>query len=273
MPERSKSKRGSKRKNPETEASPPNPDPVFAAPSLPRKVVTPKISSSQQQQQPDSTQPEDDDLPDVGQELIIPDDPLQEYHLPDNFFVPKEEKNLGVGKLGEPRLIIHHIENENFKSYAGKVILGPFHQNFTSIIGPNGSGKSNVIDSMLFVFAFSAKRIRLSNLAGLIHNSDSVKHNRPTSATVTIHFETVIDDVNFPGEKFTKVPNSEFTISRTCFKDGGSVYWGKVVVFDKILWLFSIFLIFAEDGLPNFYTKFIFTDENKSLLLKILLNL
>ena len=27
-----------------------------------------------------------------------------------------------------PRLIITHIVNENFKSYAGKKILGPFHK-------------------------------------------------------------------------------------------------------------------------------------------------
>lgn len=32
------------------------------------------------------------------------------------------------------------LELENFKSYNGKQIIGPFDQ-FTSIIGPNGSGK------------------------------------------------------------------------------------------------------------------------------------
>ena len=53
-----------------------------------------------------------------------------------------------------PRLVITHIENEWFKSYAGKQVLGPFHKSFTSIVGPNGSGKSNVIDSMLFVVCF-----------------------------------------------------------------------------------------------------------------------
>ena len=59
-----------------------------------------------------------------------------------------------------PRLIITHIENEFFKSYAGKQVLGPFHKSFTSIVGPNGSGKSNVIDSMLFVFGYKASKIR-----------------------------------------------------------------------------------------------------------------
>lgn len=31
------------------------------------------------------------------------------------------------------------IEVENFKSYKGQQIIGPFHQ-FTSVIGPNGAG-------------------------------------------------------------------------------------------------------------------------------------
>uniref|UniRef100_A0A8C5F226 RecF/RecN/SMC N-terminal domain-containing protein n=1 Tax=Gopherus evgoodei TaxID=1825980 RepID=A0A8C5F226_9SAUR len=32
------------------------------------------------------------------------------------------------------------IEIENFKSYKGRQIIGPFRR-FTAIIGPNGSGK------------------------------------------------------------------------------------------------------------------------------------
>lgn len=34
------------------------------------------------------------------------------------------------------------IEIENFKSYKGRQIIGPF-QRFTAIIGPNGSGERN----------------------------------------------------------------------------------------------------------------------------------
>uniref|UniRef100_A0A671QFK4 Structural maintenance of chromosomes protein n=1 Tax=Sinocyclocheilus anshuiensis TaxID=1608454 RepID=A0A671QFK4_9TELE len=40
------------------------------------------------------------------------------------------------------------IEIENFKSYKGRQIIGPFHK-FTAIIGPNGSGKCNVVFRML----------------------------------------------------------------------------------------------------------------------------
>lgn len=37
---------------------------------------------------------------------------------------------------------LRYIEVENFKSYRGKQLIGPFKK-FTAIIGPNGSGTSN----------------------------------------------------------------------------------------------------------------------------------
>lgn len=65
-----------------------------------------------------------------------------------------------TNEAGAPRLMITHIVNQNFKSYAGEQTLGPFHKRFSCIIGPNGSGKSNVIDAMLFVFGYRAQKIR-----------------------------------------------------------------------------------------------------------------
>ncbi len=65
---------------------------------------------------------------------------------------------------------------KNFKSYAGIQKIGPFHKNFTSIVGPNGSGKSNLIESMLFIFGFSASWMRLNKLNQLIHNSSELNN-------------------------------------------------------------------------------------------------
>lgn len=42
------------------------------------------------------------------------------------------------------------IEAENFKSYAGTQVIGPF-KDFTAVIGPNGAGKSNLMDAIRFV--------------------------------------------------------------------------------------------------------------------------
>lgn len=38
-------------------------------------------------------------------------------------------------KEKEPRLIITKIVVENFKSYAGKREIGPFHESFTCVVG------------------------------------------------------------------------------------------------------------------------------------------
>ncbi len=64
-------------------------------------------------------------------------------------------------------------------------------QCFTSIVGPNGSGKSNVIDSMLFVFGYRARKIRSKKVSVLIHNS--THHQHITSCTVSVHFRLIKD--------------------------------------------------------------------------------
>merc|ERR1712012_1130255 len=121
----------------------------------------------------------------------------------------------------EPRLVITHIDNYNFKSYYGPVKLGPFHKAFTSIIGPNGSGKSNVIDSMLFVFGYRAQKIRNKKLSGLIHQSAGRQNIYECS--VEVHFCSIIDDCDDP-DKYEIVPNSEFIVSRTAYRDNSSSY-------------------------------------------------
>uniref|UniRef100_A0A4W4FM36 Structural maintenance of chromosomes protein n=1 Tax=Electrophorus electricus TaxID=8005 RepID=A0A4W4FM36_ELEEL len=120
---------------------------------------------------------------------------------------------------GAPRLMITHIVNRNFKSYAGEQILGPFHKRFSCIIGPNGSGKSNVIDSMLFVFGYRAQKIRSKKLSVLIHSSDG--HKDIQSCTVEVHFQKIIDK---EGDDYDVIPNTKFYVSRTASKDNSSSY-------------------------------------------------
>jgi structural maintenance of chromosome 4 len=81
---------------------------------------------------------------------------------------------------------------KNFKSYAGVQKIGPFHKNFTSIVGPNGSGKSNLIESMLFIFGFSASWMRLNKLNQLIHNSSTASNIG--NAEVEVHFKKIMDN-------------------------------------------------------------------------------
>ncbi|XP_078003364.1 structural maintenance of chromosomes protein 4 isoform X3 [Phascolarctos cinereus] len=133
--------------------------------------------------------------------------------------VPPPPPPAMTNELGAPRLMITHIVNLNFKSYAGRKLLGPFHKRFSCIIGPNGSGKSNVIDSMLFVFGYRAQKIRSKKLAVLIHNSD--EHRDLDSCTVEVHFQKIVDKEE---EDYEVIPNSNFCVSRTAYRDNTSVY-------------------------------------------------
>lgn len=121
------------------------------------------------------------------------------------------------------RLVIRDIEVENFKSYAGKHCVGPFHKTFTTVIGPNGSGKSNVIDSMLFVFGKSARKIRVEGkLSDLIHNSAA--HPNVPSASVTVNFVEITDDPKDPNQRI-EIPDTQLSITRRVTRSGQSGYY------------------------------------------------
>ena len=94
----------------------------------------------------------------------------------------------------KPRIVITHLMLTNFKSYAGRQEVGPFHASFSSVVGPNGSGKSNVIDSLLFVFGFRASKMRQGKISALIHNS--AQHPDLEYCEVAVHFQEVIDVVS-----------------------------------------------------------------------------
>lgn len=93
-------------------------------------------------------------------------------------------------KTDEPRLTVKSLVLENFKSYAGRQEIGPFHRCFSAIVGPNGSGKSNVIDAILFVFGKQAKALRLNKVSELIHRSEQFPDL--DSAKVTVNFYDTI---------------------------------------------------------------------------------
>jgi structural maintenance of chromosome 4 len=93
----------------------------------------------------------------------------------------------------KPRIVLTHLILNNFKSYAGRQEVGPFHASFSSVVGPNGSGKSNVIDSLLFVFGFRASKMRQGKISALIHNS--AEHSNLEFCEVAVHFREVLDQV------------------------------------------------------------------------------
>lgn len=137
-------------------------------------------------------------------------------------FNPHAPHDSNLQPLSPPRLAIHTLVLHNFKSYGGTVQVGPFHKNFSAIVGPNGSGKSNVIDAMLFIFGRPAKQLRHAKISELLHNSAT--HRSVTSATVTVYFHDIVD--TGPGdEDYTALPNSEFSVARTAYRNNTSKYF------------------------------------------------
>lgn len=118
------------------------------------------------------------------------------------------------------RTVITWLVMHNFKSYAGRQEVGPFHASFSSVVGPNGSGKSNVIDSLLFVFGFRASKMRQGKLSALIHNSAGFLDL--DFCEVEVHFQEVKD---LPSGGHEVVPDSQLIISRKAFKNNSSKYY------------------------------------------------
>lgn len=63
---------------------------------------------------------------------------------------------------------LKNINIFNFKSFKDYHTVSAIDNHFTAIVGPNGSGKSNIIDSILFVLGFKAKKMRHAILKDLI---------------------------------------------------------------------------------------------------------
>ncbi|KAI5855413.1 nuclear condensin complex subunit Smc4 [Tricharina praecox] len=118
------------------------------------------------------------------------------------------------------RLVITHLMMNNFKSYAGERMVGPFHPSFTSVVGPNGSGKSNVIDSLLFVFGFRASKMRQGKLSALIHSSEAFPNLE--FCEVQVFFQEVLD---LPDGKYEVIEDSQIVVSRRALKNNTNKYY------------------------------------------------
>ncbi|GLE11210.1 hypothetical protein PINS_up023549 [Pythium insidiosum] len=137
-------------------------------------------------------------------------------------------QSVGVGAGTGKRLMITKMQLENFKSYAGRVEIGPFHKCFSAVVGPNGSGKSNVIDALLFVFGKRASKLRLKKVSELVHRSAAFPNL--DTATVSVFFHEIYDDGsagdnNHDDENYRVVPGSAFSVTRTASKSNSSKYF------------------------------------------------
>jgi structural maintenance of chromosome 1 len=137
---------------------------------------------------------------------------------------------------------VTYLELENFKSYAGLQIIGPF-QDFTSVIGPNGSGKSNLMDAISFVLGVQSRDLRSSQMKDLIFRppnktgtgtgtgTTSVAVTATTSpalsARATLVYETPATDEDVCDGGEDKVHTQELTLrfSRSISASGVGAYY------------------------------------------------
>ncbi|TMW57807.1 hypothetical protein Poli38472_014410 [Pythium oligandrum] len=164
------------------------------------------------------------------------------------------------------RLMITKMQLENFKSYAGRVEIGPFHKCFSAVVGPNGSGKSNVIDALLFVFGKRASKLRLKKVSELVHRSAS--YPDLDTATVSVFFQEIYDEgaraqtsgLAVEGEEddegYRVVPNSQLVVTRTASKSNVSKYF----VNDKPSNFTQVTALLREKGID--------LDNNRFLILQ-----
>ncbi|XP_073327965.1 structural maintenance of chromosomes protein 1B [Pagrus major] len=85
---------------------------------------------------------------------------------------------------------LKQIEVENFKSWRGKQVIGPFMR-FNCIIGTNGSGKSNVMDALSFAMGERTASLRVGHLRDLVHGAHI---GRPVSDTARVSMRYCDDD-------------------------------------------------------------------------------
>ncbi|XP_036374115.1 structural maintenance of chromosomes protein 1B [Megalops cyprinoides] len=77
---------------------------------------------------------------------------------------------------------LRQLDVENFKSWRGKQVIGPFKR-FNCVIGTNGSGKSNVMDALSFVMGDRAANLRVRHTRDLIHGAHI---GRPAAAAASV---------------------------------------------------------------------------------------
>lgn len=151
------------------------------------------------------------------------------------------------------RLIITKLVLENFKSYYGKKEIGPFHTRFSGIVGANGSGKSNVIDAMLFVFGYKARRMRQPKLKDLIHKS--ANYSDLKKARVEVHFGKVEDDSNL-------IEGTQFSFAREVYADNTSSYF----IGDKKSSFAEITSLLRNDGIDLDHNRFLILQGEVELI-------
>ena len=86
---------------------------------------------------------------------------------------------------------IHTLKVNNFKSYKGKHVIGPFTE-FTAVIGTNASGKSNCFDAICFVLGASSNSLRCKDLSELLYKGSECTKTGYVQMTLATEYGTKV---------------------------------------------------------------------------------
>lgn len=90
---------------------------------------------------------------------------------------------------------IFYLELQDFKSYRGRVKVGPF-KDFTCIVGPNGAGKSNLLDALSVVLSPNASNVRGVHLKDFI-NRESKAGQCAVTAVIETQEKSALHSASF----------------------------------------------------------------------------
>jgi structural maintenance of chromosome 1 len=138
------------------------------------------------------------------------------------------------------------IELENFKSYMGHQVIGPF-SDFTAVIGPNGAGKrcaaqkhlnhrntlialhtgkSNLMEAISFVLGLKSQHLRSAHLRQLIFRSDA---NAAPARRAWVQLVYEVDAEEVDGKKVRVCSSNSSTDSLSGEQEGDRVLFMRAV--------------------------------------------
>jgi hypothetical protein len=135
------------------------------------------------------------------------------------------------------------LELENFKSYRGKQVIGPF-KTFTAIIGPNGAGlshvpnvylahllcaherhcwalratvgKSNLMDAISFVLGVQTRDLRGAQLRDLIHGASTGQPSARRASVTAVYEDDRLREVRFARAIHAASGSSDYLVRPPC---------------------------------------------------------
>lgn len=148
------------------------------------------------------------------------------------------------------RLMMTHIELENFLSFPGVQKIGPFRKKF-SIRELNDGGKVSLVEALLFVFGKRSVQPENNKSAELIHRS--TRYPNMEYCRVSVQFQLIIDDETSE-EVYEVLTDSQFVVTRVAYRDNQTEY----MLDNRSSRLTNLAMVFMQNGIELDSNRYLF---------------